>query len=186
MLSADLDFIGLPNPLGKYDYEKLLIKNFWNGRFFIDDLSGKNKSVVCGDSQVMPFWTGVVKDRSVLRKAFSELRKEGLDKPFPLKYTSFRISGQKMIFLEKFAGNYERDAVWAHIGLLYLKLLFQVDVGSAKKGLGAYTAKIKKYRTFLEVYVSDGLPFQTWLYCSDEGMLWCANYLSMCETGVKK
>ena len=41
------------------------------------------------------------------------------------------------------------------------------------------TPVIEKYKNFLEVFNPDGSPFRSWFYYADEGMLWCANYLTL-------
>jgi len=165
----------LDNPFKKYDYKKLLIDNFWTGTYFLDDLSG-NK-IICGDANVLPFWSGLIKDKKMLRRAVKSIRREGLDKPFPLKYTSKRFKEQKMINIEFIAGDYERDAIWAHIGMMFIEMVSMIDKELAEKYLNQYTQQIKKHKNFLEVYDRNGRPFKTWFYYADEGMLWAANYL---------
>ncbi|MBN2053040.1 hypothetical protein JW756_06050 [Candidatus Woesearchaeota archaeon] len=175
MLAGDLAGLGLDNPFKKHDYGKLLVRNFWTGEYFLDDLSGNR--FVCGDANVLPFWSGVITGKALLRKAVNSMRKEGLDKPFPLKYTKKRFKGQKMIGLESIAGNYERDAVWPHIGLMYIRVVAGVDKKLAKYYLGQYSKMIELHRNFLEVYDKNGKPFKTLFYYADESMLWAANYV---------
>ena len=71
---------------------------------------------VCGDANLFPFWTSTITDSKILKAAIKSVSDEGLDKPFPLKYTSARNKQQKMIFTEIFAGSYEQDAIWATHG----------------------------------------------------------------------
>ncbi|MBN2141781.1 hypothetical protein JW711_00480 [Candidatus Woesearchaeota archaeon] len=180
MLKEDLDFLGLANPFRRYDYHSLIIRNFWNGSFFVDDLSKAKDdplNAVTGDSNVFPLWAGVVKEGKVLRGALRAVMKEGLDVPLPLKYTAGHRKGQRMIRWEFFAGDYERDAVWAHMGLLYIDLLSRINKPLARKRLAEYRKRILQHKNFLEVYDRNGKPFRTPLYYSDESMLWVANYL---------
>jgi hypothetical protein len=177
MLSDDLDALGFYNPMKDYDYEAILKKYFWRKEYFLDDLSGSVS--VCGDAQVFPFWTGVVKDAVLQKKALKSIQDAGLDSPFPLKYTSGRIEGQKMIPEEALAGSYERDAIWPHVGLLYIMLLARSDRRRAREHLNSYAQLILKHRNFLEVYDKDGEPFRTALYYSDECMIWAANFLAL-------
>jgi hypothetical protein len=165
----------LDNPFRKYDYESIVKKNFWNNKCFLDDLS-ENK-MVCGDANILPFWSGLLRDKALLRKAVDSIRKEGLDKPFPLKYASRKFKEQKMIDGELLAGDYERDVIWAHIGLMYIRVVADLDKNLARKYLEQYKKQIETYHTFIEVYDKDGKPFKTLLYYADEGMLWAANYL---------
>jgi len=176
MLAMDLKEIKiLNNPFAKYDYKKLLMDNFWNGKFFIDDLL--ELDIVSGDANVLPFWSGLITDKRILKKALDSIRKQGLDKPFPLKYTSRRFKEHKMIYSEFLVGNYERDAIWAHVGMMYLRVAAMFDKKLAKKYLGEYKKQIIKHKNFLEVYDRNGKPFSTLFYQTDESMLWCANYL---------
>jgi hypothetical protein len=177
MLKDDLNYLGFYNPLKAYDYEKILKKHYWTGSYFLDDLSGRKD--ICGDANVFPFWCGVIKDKSMLKKAVASIKSAGLDKPFPLKYTSKYSKSQKMISFEKFAGNYERDSIWSHIGLIYISVLSRVDKKEAKELLQAYENKILEHKTFLELYDADGKPFHTHVYYTDEAMLWCANFLAL-------
>jgi hypothetical protein len=175
MLSEDLSYLKMNNPLKACDYRKLIIRKFWKRNYFLDDLSGFQH--VCGDANVMPFWSGLIDDKAMLRKALATMRNEGLDVPFPLKYTARRFRKQKMISLELFAGNYERDAVWMHIGLMFIRILAQVDRPRARACLAQYEDLMAKHRNFLEVFDKKGRPFRTLFYYSDESMLWVANYL---------
>ena len=177
MLKDDLEHLGLANPFRKYDYRKLIMGNFWAGSYFLDDLSGRK--AVCADANILPFWSGVIADRQIMSRAIASLAREGLDSPFPAKYTSGRDDSQKMIWQETFAGDYERDAVWAHVGLMHIKVASLADRRLARKYLLGYERRIARHRNFLEVYDRDGRPFRTLLYYSDEGMLWAANFLAL-------
>jgi hypothetical protein len=177
MLANDLPLIGLYNPFKKWNYKKLIINYFWNGEYFFDDLS--DSRVICGDANVMPFWSGILDDKAMLKKAVNTVRSQALDKPFPLKYAKERYGEQKAIWQEIFAGNYERNSIWAHVGLMYIRVVAQIDKKLVKEYLAQYKKQIEKYRTFLEVYDSDGKPFKNLFYYTDESMLWAANYLFM-------
>lgn len=176
MLANDLRQMKiLDNPFRKYNYKNLIVKNFWTGYFFLDDLSGHK--IISGDANVVPFWSGLINNRAMLKKAIYSLRKEGLDSPFPLKYSSQKFKEHKMIFPEFLAGNYERDAIWPHIGLMYIETVSLVDKKLARQYLRQYKGQIEKHRNFLEVYDRLGRPFNTLFYYADDAMLWCANYL---------
>jgi hypothetical protein len=178
MLANDLQEIKiLDNPFRKYDYKKIIIENFWDDKegYFLDDLS--HNRFICGDANVFPFWSGLITDKEKLRRAIQSIRNEGLDQPLPLKYTRKKFKENKMIVEVALADGYERDTVWAHIGLMYIKIVAEVDRDLARKYLEQYTKQIEQHHTFLELYNSKGKPFCTPLYYADEGMLWVANYL---------
>lgn len=175
MLARDLDYLDLINPFKKYDYEKIIKKHFWQEDYFLDELSGRK--AVCGDANTLPFWSKIFEDKDMMKKVINKVKKEKLDSPFTLKYTSGFDKNQKMIWQELFAGNYERDTIWAHVGLMYVEVLAMVDKKLAKQQLVEYEKKIVEHKTFLEVYDKNGEPFKTLFYYSDEGMIWCANFL---------
>ncbi len=177
MLANDLTELGLDNPFKKWNYKKLLLKNFWSGEYFLDDLSGSN--IICGDANTLPFWSGVITDKALLKKAINSIRKEGLDKPFPLKYTKQRFKEQKMIAKEWVAGDYERDAIWPHAGFMFIKVVSQVDKKLARDYLDEYEKQIKLHKNFLEVYDKEGRPFKNFFFHADESMLWAANYVHL-------
>lgn len=178
LISKHLDSLGLQNPWAGEDFSRKLIDNFWTGSYFREDLSGSD--VVAGDANIFPFWTGIVQDKTILRKAIAAVRKEGLDKPLPLRYT-MRIPKGLFLPAQVFTPNYEGNTVWAHLGLLYIEVVARLNKRWAKEYLAEYTKRIEKYRTFLELYEPDGTPYRTLAYVADEGMLWAANYLMLAK-----
>lgn len=184
MLANDLKEIKiLNNPFRKYDYKKLIMDNFWNGKYFFDDLI--ETEIISGDANVLPFWSGLITDRKILRKALEVIRKQGLDKPFPLKYNSKRFKEHKMIYPEFIVGDYERDAIWVHAGMMFIRIVSMIDKKLARQYLAQYKKQIDKHKNFLEVYDKDGKPFKTLFYYTDESMLWCANYLYLKKKLIK-
>lgn len=174
LLARELDRARVEHELPYMD--DVLLEKYWNKKFFLDDLSGKNH--VAGDAQVFPFWTGVIRNKGMLRDAFESVQNEGLDSPFPLKYVSYRVLADE--FWQKvFVPNYEGNTVWAHMGPLYVQLLRKIDKQKAKQHLEAYKTKVEEHKTFLELYSPDGRPYKSFFYVSDEGMLWAANLLAL-------
>jgi hypothetical protein len=159
------------------DAKSILMTHYWTGSYFLDDLSGRD--YVAGDAQVFPFWTGVITDKKMMKKAFISLQEHGLDHPFPLKYTSYRIR-PNVIAQKLFAPNYEGNTIWPHMGLLYISLLRQIDPSRARQDVESYKSLVENHKTFLEVYSPDGKkPYRSLFYASDEGMLWAANLLTL-------
>ncbi|MFH1505555.1 MAG: hypothetical protein ABIE94_01025 [archaeon] len=176
-VSAYLDKLKLKNPLKKYDFKKIIKKHFWTGEYFLDDLSGSKE--ITGDSNVFPFWLGVFDDKAMLKKAIASIRKVKLDVPFPLKYCRNDLKEQEMLGTETMAKDYERDAVWMHMGPLYIEIVKRVDNKLAKKYIGQYTRVIEKHKNFLEVFGPKGEVYKTPFYYTDESMSWAANYLTL-------
>ncbi|MEW5896353.1 MAG: hypothetical protein AB1668_01560 [Nanoarchaeota archaeon] len=176
LLAKDLEEMKLFNPLKKYDYPALIKQHFWNGAYFHDDLS--RREYVAGDANLFPFILGIISSEEMLRSALNQIHFTGLDEPFPLKYTA---GNKEAVFIwqEKVVQDYESHSIWPHMGLLYVKLLQQMDAERAKAYKEKYKELIEKHRNFLEVYDAQGKPFSSLFYYSDSGMLWAANYLTL-------
>jgi hypothetical protein len=180
MLAVDLDTLGLYNPFSSYKkkIQKAIKKELWNGKYFYDDFS--KKKVVTGDAQVFPFWCGVFHVRSrMFASCLRVIQKEGLDMPFPLKYTAKRTAASKMHAIDKVMGTYERNTLWMHLGLCYLDVIRKHNKKLLQEYLGHYTEQIEKHKTFLELYDETGKAFKNRVYVTDEGMLWASKYLEL-------
>jgi len=175
MLSADLKKLKLINPF-KEDYGPIIKAHFWNGNYFFDDLD--KQEYVAGDANIFPFLTGVIKDPEMLESCIKAIEKEELDRPFPLKYTSSR-KNIKFIWQEKLLRDYESNSIWTHMGLLYLRLLKEVNKDKAEEFKKVYKELIEANHNFFEVFTADGKPYKTAFYHSDSGILWAANYLTL-------
>ncbi len=174
MLAKDLEKMKLDNPFKKYNYPELIKRHFWHGEYFYDDLS-KN-DYVAGDANIFPFLCGLIKNEKMLKSVIKQIEGAILDEPFPLKYTYSRDK-INFVWQEFFLRNYESDAIWMHMGPLYVNLIKQVDKVKAKDYREKYKKLIEKHGNFLEVFNSNGKPFSTSFYYCDSGMLWAANYL---------
>ncbi len=175
LLAKDLAGMKLTNPFTKHDYPTLLKDFFWNGEYFHDDLNwGK---YVAGDANVFPYILGIISDKEMMQKSIVQIQKAELDTPFPLKYTAERVG--KWIPEEVFLRNYETDAIWMHMGPLFVKLMKEVDKKKYTYYKEHYTTLIERHGNFLEVFDKDGKPFSTPFYYCDSGMLWAANYLTL-------
>lgn len=173
MLAKELDKAGIKHNIP--DMRKALLENYWTGAYFLDDI--RAMQYVAGDANVFPFWTGVVQDTQMMKKAFGSVQNAGLDSPFPLKYTSFSMKAD-VLAQRLFAPNYEGNTIWAHTGLLYIQLLQKIDKSKAKQHIDAYKQLVEEYKTFIEVYEPDGAkPYKSLFYSADEGMLWAVNLL---------
>ena len=176
MLAIDLKRMKLDNPFSKYDYSELIVRHFWNGEYFYDDL--RKEDYVAGDANLFPFLSGAVKDENKLKSVVEKVSEAGLDMPLPLKYTSSR-KGVKFIWQEIFLRDYESDAIWTHMGPLWIKLVGEVDAVKAEKYKQLYTDMIEKHKNYMEVFDTNGKVFSTPFYYCSPGMLWAANYLTL-------
>src|SRR3989338_5692177 len=178
-IQKNAKLLHLNNPF-KTNFKKNIKKHFWTGEYFLDDLSGATH--IAGDANLFPFWTGLFTEKSMMKKAFASIERAHLDKPFPLRYTNKGVKSQeKMIFLEAFAGAYERNTLWMHMGPLYIEMLATINKGKARQHFEALTKIIERDKNYLELYWQNTQPFSSPFYYADENMSWCANYLTLKE-----
>lgn len=166
----------LGNPLRGFDFKKIIIENFWNGQYFLDDLSGK--SHVAGDANIFPFWAGVFDSKDMIKSALMKIQEENLDKPLPLKYTGDKVR-TKMSMQELFVKNYEQNTIWAHMGPIFIDIFSRIDKNRARQYLKEYKNIIERHENFMEAFDNSLSPFKTLFYHADESMLWAANYLTL-------
>jgi len=96
-----------------------------------------------------------------------------------MKYTTREDAPKKMHFANFFCPDYEKDNPWMHLGLCYMKTIKDTDEKLLLTYLKQYEELIQKYKTFYEVYDSDGKVFSRTFYKSDEAMLWCSIFLEL-------
>jgi len=176
LLAKDLKSMNLYNPFDKIHYPELLKRHFWNGKFFYDDLS--KPEYVAGDANLFPFALGIINDEEMLKSSLAEIHRAGLDSPYPLKYTSSR-KHVKFVWQELLMRNYESDAIWMHMGLLYVKLFKTMDKEKATEIKQKYQELIEQLHGFPKVLTADGKPYTSLFYTCDRSMLWAANYLML-------
>lgn len=180
LFANNLKKIGIKSPLQKYDYKEIIIKHFWKKNYFVDDLSGKN--IISGDANVFPFWTGIVKDKKMFKKAMNKMKQRKLDEPFALKYNN-KEDKMEWSSLNLINKNYEHGTIWLHLAMCYLKVLkiFDEEV-ELKKQLRKHKELTEKQGSFYEVYNEKGKPFRSIVFEHDEAMIWCAQHLELEKT----
>ncbi len=187
MLADELEYFPyLDNPF-KALKEKMadsFIKKFWSGSFFYDSIEDaeKKQKKVCGDANIFPFWCGVIKEKSYLKKAIGAIKEQGLDKPFPLKYSTSQKNDELIFLLRLILSSYESNTIWAHLGMCYLDVLYRNRKHyrkELKEAVSSYKKLIEQHKTFLELYEPDGSVYKKPHYAADEGMIWCSVFLSI-------
>lgn len=173
-LSAQLGARGWRNPL-PLALRKTVRERFWTGTHFRDDLRSDTLS---GDANVFPFWCGLF-GQDLARQALAAIRAEGLDRPFPLKYTARPPRHGWLPLVGWVAPNYEGTTIWAHLGLAYLDVVARFEPARLAGYLAQYARLIRRHKNFLEVYHPDGTPFRSWAYRADEGMLWAVKWAAL-------
>lgn len=176
VISREADFLGLDNPLSRFDYKEILIKDFWTGAYFKDD---RSSNILSADANIYPFWYGIIDDIDFQRTAIESMQALNLDKPFPVKYVSDKKQKGKTIFVEKLVSDWESNSIWPMSALPFIDIVGDIDLKKAKFYLSQYTDLIESHKTFLEVYNSTGVPYKSVVYSCDEGMLWAALYITL-------
>ncbi len=169
----------LKNTLKKYNLKKNLIKYYWTGTHFKD---APDKNVLSGHCNIYPFFLDVIEDKKIMKSCINELIKNNFDKPFPLKYEhTDKNTSRKTKFLwhEFFVQDWEKDAIWAMLGMAYIDVVAKFDKKKAKEYLKLYREEIEHHGGFIEVYDAKGNPYQSWFYASENTMLWASMYLDM-------
>ncbi|MDD5086947.1 MAG: hypothetical protein PHV16_04305 [Candidatus Nanoarchaeia archaeon] len=174
MLAEDIDYFKLHNPFKSYNFKKIIKDKFWNGSYFLDDLSGEN--YIAGDANVFPYWTGLFDSKKMIKLSLDAVYNEGLDRPFPLKYTKEK-PGDYLLFANALAPNYEGNTIWTNIGQCFIDVVNKVDKEKAKEYVNQYLKNLKKYKNYIEVFNPDGTPYKTFFYYADTGMLWSSMLL---------
>jgi hypothetical protein len=178
LLQRELRLLGLANPLKKFDYAKALRTAYWTGNHFACDRVSKH---VTADANVLPFWAGLYDGAAMLGSALAAVQDAGLDKALPLSYIG-RAEDERMLKLEFLVPDWERDACWSNIGLLYLRLLRTVDPAAFRRHRDAYAKIVERHGTLFECYAPGTLkPYRSWAYLAADGMLWSANLAVMLE-----
>lgn len=179
LLAKNLKKIGIKSEFDKHNYEEQIIKHFWKENHFIDDLSGKN--IISGDANVYPFWTGIIKNKAIFKKALKTIKQRKLDEPFALKYNN-KEDKMDWHILNIINTNYEHDTIWMHLAICYYKVLNDFnEVNELKKQLLIQTKLIEQQKSFYEVYKAQGRPFRSLVFEHDEAMSWCAVYLDLAK-----
>ena len=176
MLAMDLKSLNLRNPFHSVNYPELIIKNFWNGSFFFEDIT--KSRIVSSDAQIFPFWTGVITDSGIQMDVCETMTAKKLDFPRPMKYTSRNYQSQKF-YLSWFAPNYEGTTTWAHLGGLYMKTFYESSRPDVIKSIRSWSAIIARHKTMPEVLNNNGSLYCSFFYHSDCCMLWAAMFLEM-------
>ena len=161
--------------------QSILLDHFWDERgFFVDTIGDDSPS---GEGNIWPFWTGVITDDGILRKALGELEERGYADPYPLKYEVTRRPELEPWFVRTFMPDYQGATVWTSLGSMYLQLLHSFDPVQARVEMDRYVAWIERDGTFWEVIDDEtGRAYKSnFLAPSDEGMLWSAIFLDLLE-----
>ena len=175
MLAGEIGKAKLNNPFRGMNFKKRIKDNFWKKTHFIDDLSGNN--AITGDANVFPFWCGIFTEKKMLKSVIQTMRRNELDYPVPLRYFHKKTREHDMIWQNIFAGDWEHDACWLHLGMCYLDIVKEGDSKMYAFYLDKVSGIVEHYQNFYEVLEPNGKPLMGRFYCSDDGMLWSSMLL---------
>lgn len=166
----------LPNPVNPDKMKETICNTFWTGSYFREDLKA---SFVSSDANVWPFYIGLFDDQEMKRKALQTLQTEGLDKPFPLKYSKEEHPERELFFPRIFTPNYQGNTIWAQLGLCYTDILSGINANQARMELSKIKQVIETYGNVLELFEPDGAPYKGRVYRGDHGMIWAVHFLDL-------
>ncbi|QQG41807.1 MAG: hypothetical protein HYV90_00640 [Candidatus Woesebacteria bacterium] len=174
------DFPELNNPFKNIDLVTPFINSFWNKekKYFKNDLMDNEGDVVSADANIIPYYLGIVKNKTMAKASIDAIKKEKLDKPFPLKYHSFSKPKwmKTQIGARIFSPNYQGDSIWTMMGPIYIDLESKFYTKDAGIHIAQYLNWIEKHQTYIELFEADGhLPLEgRFGHSAETGMLWAS------------
>ncbi len=186
------DSLGVPHqPMPDAEiWKQTIINTFWDEELgiFRDDLAG-GPTQFSADSLIVTS-TGFLDlqradDQTKLRRMISYIQTQGLDQPFPLKYSRSNSQNNLQWAVKYFAPSYMGEGIWSHWGMEYIKaelLLANLTPSdcelatNARQHLDSYRQNIEKYGGYPELYNADGTIFTSGLVHSVLHTGWVVNY----------
>jgi hypothetical protein len=117
--------------------------------------------------------------REMLLKVIKTIQLKKMDVPFPIKYTEKRYPKLERQPIRFFVPNYQGDTIWTQMGALWIELVSKIDRQLSSKYIEQYKSLIEKHKNYLELFQPSGMPYRSFFYVTDEGMLWSAIFLSL-------
>lgn len=190
-LAQDLQIVE-PDEQFLIDLKERIISNFWleEKGFFLEDLSPESIEKEWYSSDwLIAYQTGFLninndRDREILLKAVSYIRKNAIDQPFPIQYHSDERRNRLYGVVRYVAPKYGSTTIWSNWGMEYTKLLIHLSQVTgqesylllAEKHLDSYAFNIKRYKGYPELYNEQGDFFRTLLYKSIRQTGWVVTY----------
>ncbi len=173
-------------------YKQRILQTFWleKAGYFLEDLSdeGCQHQYYSSDWLVVLF-TGFLDpadkhEQAYFTRSLDYIDRQGIDKPFAIKYQQDRRSHRQFPFVRLAVASYGGDAIWSFWGMEYIKTLLLLYHAT---GEASYLAKadyhIDKYKSvmlrdggFPEVFDARGNLLQTSLYRSIRQTGWVIGF----------
>jgi hypothetical protein len=160
-------------------YRDDLMKNYWNGEYFVADRSTPVFSAECA---LMPFFLNVIDDRDLADKTVDYITKAKLNAIYPMQYGEeghahlfkYRIGmGQRLM------PNYTGTSIWTWHGTFYLHVLRKYGRPEYHVQYANFAAMIERHGNYPELLNQDGSWYYAPIYRSDPGMVWAALFLEL-------
>jgi len=150
---------------------------FWNDKegYFKNDL-GQNVGLVSADANLLPFYTGIIKDDIKEKRAFLKMRAAGLDRPFPLRYHALSTISGSQVATSLIMPNYQGNSIWGFLAPIFIEREVRFFPRHARGHLGVYLQLICKYKTYIEVFDTNGKHplIGRFGHDAERGMIWAS------------
>lgn len=190
-LAQELGIIAADN-LFLDQYKQRILDTFWlpEDGYFLEDLSSDaiNQKWYSSD-WLIAYQVGFLKpnqadDQAYLTSSVDYIRRNALDRPFPIQYHADQRPRQLHNLVRWTAADYGSTAIWSNWGMEYIKLLTALAQNTGEKQyldlageyLDIYAYNIKRYRGYPEVYTKNGDFFRTFFYKSIRRTGWVVTY----------
>ena len=182
-----LDSLGLPNPLARYDYRRLIVEGYLFDDLFLDD--ARRSDHVSGDAAILPFWSGLLGHgdaaRTLFERVLVRMDAAGLNRPYPSRYGASRARRGDALRIERL-NPWQRDAVWPCLGLQLVEALCDYGMRRSAVELDALRRLVERHRCFPEVVDTrtEGL-YRSAVYTAEDSMIWAANLLALLRRSAR-
>lgn len=168
-----------------------IINTYWDEKegHFKDDLMQRGENANYSSDWLLALPTGFLNpanptDQKLLTRSIEFIRKQGIAKPFPIKYQANNNEVDAPWAVKTFVPNYGGDAIWSYWGGQYITLLGQLGretkddayIKEAKEAIATYNRKIENYRGFPETFDAKGAFLQNIVYKSIRQTGWVVQF----------
>ncbi len=174
-----------------------ILTNYWDDveGHFKDDLRDHPARANYSSDWLIALPTGFLspqhgKDLPYLEKSIDFIRREGVAKPFPIKYQAALSAKDVPWAVKTFVPNYGGDAIWSYWGAQYMTLLADLSsqnntqnyAQEAKDAIKIYKEKMSETHGFPETFTANGDFLQNSVYKSIRQTGWVVQF----ETAEQK
>jgi hypothetical protein len=176
-LLEEIDILENPFPPS----ERLInnfINAFWDKDHFRNDLTNEKEIIESSDSNIWPYWTGIIQDKKMLINSINWIESKNFLYPFPIKYHTQRLKKYENRFNKIFLQNYQGNSIWTMNAPIYFNLIRKLDEQKANKLTESYKELVTSWQDYYEVLDPENLkPLKGfWKFKSDKGMLWISMF----------